>query len=350
MQKKIKTLIIDDSETDAVLLVRELRRGGFEPEFRRVDTAEGLNTALNTGAWDAVICDYKMPQFDGFSALRLFKQRQIDIPFIVVSGMIGEEIAVSMMKAGAHDYLLKDNLARLVPALERELREAIEREEHRRAEKARSHLAAIVASSEDAIISTTLDGSILSWNAGAEKTFGYTSDEMKDSEISRLAPIQLRSESGDLMHKIVCGQKVLRHFTQRLRKDGALIHISLTMSPILDSEKNIIGVSTIARDITDLRKAEAERERLLAELQKALAEIKTLSGLLPICAGCKRIRDDGGYWEQVEIYLKRYSNAQFTHGLCPHCIHELYPEYAHDVQDILEGQNRLRPNLDPKID
>ncbi len=340
MATKIKSLIIEDSEADALLVARELRRGGFDPEILRVDTAEGLQCALKTDRWDAVICDYKMPEFDGFSALRLFKQHGLDIPFIVVSGMIGEEIAVSMMKAGAHDYLLKDNLARLVPALERELREAAEREGHRQAEAERVHLAAIVSSSEDAIISTTLDGMVLSWNTGAEKIFGYSFQEIKGSSISRLAPIQLRGESGDLMYNVVSGQKVLRHQTQRLRKDGALIYVSLTISPVLDAEKKIVGMSTIAHDITDLKKAEAEREKLLTELQKAFAEIKTLSGLLPICASCKRIRNDGGYWEQVEIYLKRYSNAQFTHGLCPNCIHELYPDYAADVETILQEQSQ----------
>jgi DNA-binding NtrC family response regulator len=151
MGNPLRVLIVEDSETDALLLLRELRRGGYEPAYLRVDSAESLDDALDKMSWDIVSCDFKMPAFDGASALALFKRKQLDIPFIIVSGMIGEDMAVDMMKAGAHDYLLKDKLARLIPAIERELREAEERRQHRKAEEARSHLAALVASSDDAI-------------------------------------------------------------------------------------------------------------------------------------------------------------------------------------------------------
>src|SRR5688572_10197675 len=171
MSKALRVLLVEDSEADALLVVHQLRRGSYAPEFTRVDTAEAFLAALTTQTWDVVICDYRMPLFDGVSALKLFKDSDKDLPFIVVSGHIGEDVAVEMMKAGAHDYLLKDNLARLVPAVDREIREAEERREHRRAEKARLHLSAIVASSEDAIISSSLDGFVLTWNSAAEKMF-----------------------------------------------------------------------------------------------------------------------------------------------------------------------------------
>jgi signal transduction histidine kinase/CheY-like chemotaxis protein len=124
MSQALRVLIVEDSENDALLLVRELRRGGFEPEFRRVDTAEAMDAALTEGTWDLVLSDYSMPHFSGIAALELVKKCGLDLPFIVVSGTIGEDMAVAAMKAGAHDYMMKGNLRRLVSAIDRELREA----------------------------------------------------------------------------------------------------------------------------------------------------------------------------------------------------------------------------------
>jgi PAS domain S-box-containing protein len=336
MSKKLRALIVEDSEIDAILLVRELQRGGYQVEFERVDTADGLERALGQSIWEIIICDYSMPQFDGFSALQLFKRTRIDIPFIVVSGHIGEDVAVGMMKAGAHDYLLKDKLARLVPAIERELNEAAERREHRRAEQARAHLAAIVASTEDAIISTTIDGTVVSWNAAAERIFGHTDSDVMGKSIIQLAPENLRAEIQQLHDKILRSERILKYDTQRIRKDGTVIHVSLTISPIRDQFGEITSISTIARDITDKKRVEQEREDLLQHLRQALADVKTLSGLLPICSGCKKIRDDQGYWQQVEIFIRRHSDAEFTHGFCPDCMRALYPEFADKALEARE--------------
>lgn len=331
MSQPIRVLIVEDSEADALLLLRSLRQGGYAPSFERVDTPQEYLTALNSQSWDLIICDYRMPSFDGFAALRLYKEGGFDVPFIVVSGLIGEDVAVEMMKAGAHDYLLKDNLVRLIPAIQRELREADERRELHRAEQAKAHLAAIVASSEDAIISSSLEGYILSWNSAAQKMFGYTAFEIQDKPVSLLIPLEQETENLPLHRKVIQGEQVRRYRTLGRRKDGSTIHLSLTISPILDHGKNVTSTSTIARDITDLKRVEAEREKLVCELQTALSHVKTLSGLLPICAGCKKIRDDRGYWQQVDIYIKRNSNAEFTHGLCPDCMHSYYPEYVQRV-------------------
>ncbi len=127
----LRALVVEDSEDDAALLLRELRRGGYEPIWQRVDTSDAMKAALSRQVWDIVFADYAMPRFSAPSALTLLQQSGLDLPFIVVSGTVGEDVAVACMKAGAHDYLMKDNLARLVPALERELRDA----EVRRAKK-----------------------------------------------------------------------------------------------------------------------------------------------------------------------------------------------------------------------
>lgn len=131
MNKPLRVLIIEDSEKDAILLLRELKRGGYAPVHERVDTEAGMRTALENSEWDIIICDFVMPQFDGLAALRLLQGMGLDLPFIVVSGKIGEDTAVAVMKAGASDYIMKDNLRRLVPAIEREMQEAAMRREGR---------------------------------------------------------------------------------------------------------------------------------------------------------------------------------------------------------------------------
>lgn len=136
MNAHLHLLMVEDSEDDMLLLLRELRRGGYSPDYVRVETAFEMKVALESQSWDIVIADYTLPAFSAPEALQLLQNHQRDLPFIIVSGTIGEEVAVAAMKAGAHDYLLKDNLARLVPAVERELREAQERQKRLYAEQA----------------------------------------------------------------------------------------------------------------------------------------------------------------------------------------------------------------------
>jgi diguanylate cyclase (GGDEF)-like protein len=142
MNKLLRVLIVEDSEDDAELLVIELTKGGYQVIYRRVDTDRGMAEALeNNQNWDLVIADYSMPVFSAISALEMLKEYQLDLPFIIVSGRIGEDTAVAAMKAGAHDYLIKGKLARLLPAVERELREALLRQEYREAQQRLRYLA-----------------------------------------------------------------------------------------------------------------------------------------------------------------------------------------------------------------
>ncbi len=134
MSTPLHVLIVEDSEDDSLLLKSELARGGYDVTYRRVETADAMRAALAEGSWDIILSDHRMPQFSSLGALKLHKERKSDIPFIVVSGNMGEELAVGAMKAGAHDYIMKDNLTRLVPTVERELREAESCRQRRRME------------------------------------------------------------------------------------------------------------------------------------------------------------------------------------------------------------------------
>ena len=139
MSQALRMLIVEDMEDDALLLVRALQRAGYDVIHERVDTAEDMMAALARQGWDIVVSDYSMPNFTGTGALALLKKSGLDIPFIFVSGTIGEDTAVAAMKAGAQDYIMKGNLARLIPAIERELGESKVRRERRRAEEQVQH-------------------------------------------------------------------------------------------------------------------------------------------------------------------------------------------------------------------
>ena len=162
MGVQLHVLIVEDSEDDALLLVRELRRGGFEPAFERVDTPSALRAALARQEWDILFADYSMPHFSGTAALALVRERGLDLPFIFVSGTIGEDTAVEAMRAGAQDYVTKGNLKRLLPAVERELRDARERRDRKRAEATlrvtQERLRQVTASSTAVLYATTVHG------------------------------------------------------------------------------------------------------------------------------------------------------------------------------------------------
>jgi len=132
VSKPLRALVVEDSELDAALLVRELRRGGYDLSFARVETADAMQAALDNQSWDVVLSDYSMPHFSAPAALALVRGRELDLPFIIISGTVGEETAVASLRAGAHDFLVKGSLARLLPAIEREICEAGQRREKKK--------------------------------------------------------------------------------------------------------------------------------------------------------------------------------------------------------------------------
>ena len=327
VSKPLHVLLIEDSEPDAELLLAELRFKAYQPVCRRVQTATDLQAALTEHEWDLVISDYYLPQFSGPEALKLVLESKVDVPFIMISGVCGEETAVQVMKAGAADFILKSNFSRLAPAIERELEAARQRREQVRAEAAMRHLAAIVESSEDAIYSKNLDSVIISWNRAAERIFGYPADEIIGHSIVRLFPLNQRDELLDIMAAVRRSEMVDFKDTYRRRKDGVIIPVSVTISPIKGADGSVVGASTIARDISVSKQAETDRLKLIEDLTQALDRVKTLTGLLPICASCKSIRNDEGYWQKVEAYICQHSEARFTHSICPECSQKYYADF-----------------------
>jgi len=324
MPKHLHILVVEDSQNDLALLLAELKSKDYSPIHRRVQTAGEMTAALRESEWDMVISDYVLPQFSAPAALKILAESGLDIPFIVISGAHGEEAAVHMMKAGAHDYIVKSNLSRLVPAIEREIEATKTRRAKAEAEAARQHLAAIVEHSEEAIFSKNLDSIIVSWNPAAARIFGYCAEEIIGRSIAVLFPPTQRDELLDIMAAIRRSEVVGFKETCRKSKDGRIIPMSVTISPIKSADGRVIGASTIARDITTKKQADDERHVLAEELSTALHKVKSLSGLLPICASCKSIRDDSGYWQRVETYIKQHSDVTFTHAICPDCKDKYY--------------------------
>ena len=203
-------------------------------------------------------------------------------------------------------------------------RELAAREQLARTGRELARLAAIVESSDDAIIGKDLDGTIVSWNAGARLLYGYAPEEVIGKPITILQSAEALDETTGFLERVRKGEPIHHFETTRRTRDGRLVPVSLTISPVRDASGKLVGVSTIGRDISETKKAEAERERLVADLQTALGKVKTLRGLLPICSSCKKIRDDNGYWNQIEFYIRERSDASFTHGICPDCAEQLY--------------------------
>jgi PAS domain S-box-containing protein len=399
MKDSLHILNLEDNVNDAELTRAMLSARWPACDLRRVDSRADFIAALDQGGIDVILSDFTMPGFNGLEALGLARKLRPDIPFLFVSGTIGEDTAIEALKHGATDYVLKHRLLRLIPALDRALREAGERAECQRAEEtmrqsehkyrqlfeclgdaaflaveqtgkiidanrraetmlgcapeeilghketrfllldrkaapaaasgpetpattatecglvrangqtirvalrstrltlygtplvlriahdlgdraaldrieeARDRMEAIIRSSDDAIIGKTLEGTITNWNSGAQKIFGYTEQEAVGKPLWMLIPPDRRPEEADILARIARGERVEHFETVRVRKDGRLILVSVTISPIRDAGGNIIGASKIVRDIT-------ERKQTGDQLTASLKEIGDLKAAL----------------------------------------------------------------------
>ncbi len=261
MNPPLKVLLVEDSETDARLLVRELRQGGRAVEAERVQDPESMRAALSQARFEIVICDWSMPRFSAREALRVLREVGEDLPLIIVSGTIGEESAADAMREGARDYVLKDNLRRLVPAIERELREHEERKARRRADEAlrlqESRFRALIEKSEDAISLTSREGKTLYMSPAAMRIFGLEGDEQLGKPALDLvhSEDQARVEEllGDLMGspgKSVQGQYRI------VGRGGAVRWVESSTTSLLE-EPAVAAILSNFRDITERKKADA---------------------------------------------------------------------------------------------
>jgi two-component system cell cycle sensor histidine kinase/response regulator CckA len=269
--RPLRILILKDSAEEADLLLLALDRGGLQPVWERVESDDGLRAALAARPWDVVVSDYALPGFGAPAALAVVREADPDLPFIVVSGAVGEDAAVELMQASASDYILKHDLDRLAPAVEREVREAGNRRAIRTADRAAAHLAAVVESSDDAIVSKTLDGVITSWNRAAERLYGWTAAEAVGRNVSFLIPPDKADEWAGNMGRLRADEPVGYFETVRLHRDGHRIDVAMTMSAVRGPDGRMVGFSKTARDIRDRKRAE-EALRTSEERYRSLAD------------------------------------------------------------------------------
>ena len=275
MGKAIRLLIVEDVEDDALLLVREIRTGGFEPVFKRVDSEKDLAEALKAETWDIIISDYGMPGFNGIDALRMAKNYDPDIPFFLISGEIGEEVAVRAMKEGAGDYLMKDNLKRLVPAIERELQDAQMRKARREAVKAleesENKYRLLVEDLHDVIYHTDQRGIVNYVSPVIQSLAGYDQSELIGQPFTRIIHKEDLELSTNRFEELLSG--VIKPVEYRLiKKSGEPVWVRSSSKLILEGE-NVIGVRGVLTDIS-------EEKQLQSQLQQSqkMEAIGTLAG------------------------------------------------------------------------
>jgi PAS domain S-box-containing protein len=262
MGKPLRALIVEDSEEDTLLLLRELKRVGYEVEFERVETAPAMLSALAQKTWDLILSDYSLPQFNAPQALDILKASDLDLPFIIISGTIGEETAVAALKAGANDFLVKGKFARLGPAIERELREAQSRHERRRAEDQIKYQARLLRHINDAVIATDDQLRITAWNRAAEKMYGWASEEVLGRNVSEILSDELSDEQRAAGRELFKESIVSRVEKIYRRKDGRTIYVEANTIALTDAQGTMTGFVSVDRDITERKQAEQEIESL----------------------------------------------------------------------------------------
>ena len=279
MEIPIRIMIIEDNESDAALIIRHLKKAGKEIGCEVIDNELQMESALIKQEWDFVICDYSLPQFNALAALKILQNSKIDIPFIVVSGTVGEETAVELMKAGAHDYIMKDNLARLVPVLNRELLEARIRRKHKLdAEKisVQAHILDLIGQS---IVMVDKNFNITYWNKASETLYGWTAEEALGKRIREILELQnTHKHSYDIKSCIKNGESWSLESIV-IKKDGSSIPTHVTHTPFLDENGNLIGVIGISYDISERRKAEEAMIRKMDELAASNEELSRINRL-----------------------------------------------------------------------
>ncbi len=282
MSNKLRVLLAEDSEDDVVLITRELKKNGFDPIIERVETSQSMSKALKDIKWDVIISDYVMPHFSGLDALKLRKKKNIDLPFIVVSGKIGEETAVEAMKAGATDYIMKNNLGRLGPAIKRELEEYKIKQERKKVKKelreslkkleeankqlqseiserenaekkaveAKEHFQNVIDSTYEIIISVDKNNRISTWNDIAERVTGYYRKEVINRTISKLPLFKDSQHLIDVIKNVSDSKKTGFEDLVIITKNNARKIIRFKGSALKGKSNQKIGIIFVGEDIT----------------------------------------------------------------------------------------------------
>jgi len=278
LSETLRVLVVEDSEDDTHLLIRELRKGGYEPVYLQVDSAEKLISALDNESWDIVITDYSLPGFSGMAAIKILNERDFYIPAIMVSGKMGEETAVEVMRAGANDYIIKGNFARLVPAIKRELREAVVRRERQDAleELRRSEVRyrAVVEDQTEAINRTNLDGTITFANSSYARLFDKTPEEIIGLNHKEILSEEDVTQTNFVRSQLSRDNLINSSEHQYTLADGEQIWLHWLDRLILDLDGNPTEFQRVGRDITEIKNAESELKIFAENLERYATQLQ----------------------------------------------------------------------------
>jgi len=347
-EKQLRILLVEDSEDDALLLLRELKRGGYAVEFERVQTRSAMKKALASRQWDIVISDYRMPRFTAPLALETLKESGLDLPVIIVSGKIAEDMLVDAMRAGANDYLIKGNLSRLIPAIEREIREAAERRIRRRAERAirqgKMEWEAAFDAVSDLVLLTDPYSTVIRCNNRAIEYFNATYSDILGRNIT-----ELFYGSPD------AGESIFVHCTDLKPDDGDVHFPKLTgwykasCFPMHPTEHEH-GFVYVIEDVTKRRKMEEEKELATQELLRSrqalrenLEEVKRANIELGRLNAAKNTFIGMASHELKTPLTSIIGGLQF---LLHYSGLEMTPEQKEMMESVYEGVTQLRGIVD----
>ena len=264
---ELHVLLVEDSEEDAELLLRELKLGGYEPVWKRVETAEGMTAAFESEEWDVVIADYVLPRFTGLAALELLRSKGLDLPFIIVSGKVGEDAAVEAMKAGAHDYLVKGHLARLAPAIKREMSEQRVRIERTRAAAELRSLKKAIETMPIGVTITDIEGIITYTNPAEAEMHGYSVSELIGSDVRLLAPPKTWRKMTPLQLK---RRKSQSRESINVRKDGSTFPVYLISNVVKNDDGEPAAIISTCENITERKQVEATLRKQLTAMESSI--------------------------------------------------------------------------------
>ena len=257
--RALRVLIVEDSEDDAQLLIRQLKRGGYDPAASRVETADEMSRMLDQQRWDIIIADYSLPKFNAVQALALLHRKELDVPFLILSGTIGEATAVEAMRAGAHDYIMKGSSARLLPAIDRELREAVERANRRRAENAlrdnERRFRSLIENSSDITTVVDVAGTIIYQSPSVQRILGLPPDALVGTKLQE----HVHPEDVERVQQSIArpDEEAIQSFEFRFRERGGEWRIlEATVNHLLDNP-GVGGIVLNSRDITGRKQDEA---------------------------------------------------------------------------------------------
>ncbi|HMN87066.1 MAG TPA: PAS domain S-box protein, partial [Bauldia sp.] len=354
---KISLLIIEDTEDDAVLLLRELDRGGFDVTHRRVDRIADIEASIAPGhGWDVIVSDHNLPGFTGVDALGIVRERDAETPFIFVSGTMGEETAVAAVRAGAQDFLVKGKIGRLPTIVTRELRDARTRREQRTVDEKLRQLSRAVEQSANFVVILDRAGQVEYVNPSFCEATGYSA-----ADVSGRRPVfwSLAPDLEATIWESVLSGADWRGEVDNIAHDGRRLSVSATVSPVTNDDGDITHVIVIEEDITRRREIEAQLRQ--AQKMEAVGNLTggmahDFNNLLAVIIGnldllCEMQKDNEELQELAREALEAaMSGADLTRRLLAFARREPLDPQVVDVNQIAGSTVRLlRRMLDPMI-